>query len=109
METSVVTHQVIIRYIGAAPAWLGNSLYSGLALVKDSSNNLQQAQSHGGTSGATTPTWSMVLGGMTSDGDPSTGITLGRTSDRSEPHRRQRELPSLVSGPTVSSHQRPEP
>lgn len=71
---SKVTHQVVIRYIGAAPSWLALTNYLGNALVKDSNGYLQQAQSSGGLSGATAPTWNQVQGGFTQDGDPSTGI-----------------------------------
>ncbi len=70
-----VSHQVVIRYIAAAPSWLANTAYLGNALVKDSNGYLQKAQYNGGLSGATAPTWNQVLGGFTEDGDPSTGIT----------------------------------
>jgi head-tail adaptor len=72
---SEVSHQVVIRYIGAAPSWLAQTNYLGGALVKDSNGNLQQAQSSGGLSGAIAPVWNQVQGGFTQDGDPSTGIT----------------------------------
>jgi head-tail adaptor len=72
---SEVSHQVVIRYIGAAPSWLATTIYLGNALVKDSNGNLQQAQSSGGLSGAEAPTWNPTQGGTTFDGDPSTGIT----------------------------------
>lgn len=71
---SKVTHQVVIRYIGAAPSWLGITNYLGSALVNDSNGYLQQAQSSGGLSGADTPVWNQTQGGFTQDGDPSTGI-----------------------------------
>ncbi len=71
---SKVTHQVVIRYIGAAPSWLGITNYLGGALVQDSNGYLQQAQSSGGLSGAAAPVWNQVQGGFTQDGDPSTGI-----------------------------------
>ncbi len=71
---SEVSHQVVIRYIGAAPSWLADTDYLGNALVKDSNGNLQQAQGSG-LSGATAPVWNQVQGGFTQDGDPSIGIT----------------------------------
>lgn len=69
-----VSHQIVIRYIGAAPSWLGNNNYLESALVKDDSGFLQQAQG-AGTSGATQPVWNETIGGFTADGDPSTGVT----------------------------------
>ncbi|HWZ82840.1 MAG TPA: phage head closure protein [Terriglobales bacterium] len=83
--SSKVTHRVVIRYIGAAPSWQSLWIFLGGALVKDSNGNLQQAQSGGGTSGAVAPTWNATVGGFTSDGDPSTGITwknLGAAPNR---------------------------
>src|SRR3954463_3008123 len=32
---SQVTHQIVIRYIGAAPSWVALNNYTGKALVKD--------------------------------------------------------------------------
>lgn len=64
---SQVTHQVVIRYIGAAPSWQTGFSYGAGALVKDSNGNLQQAQAPGGTSGAQAPTWNLVVGGITND------------------------------------------
>ncbi len=72
---SEVSHQIVIRYIGAAPSWLADANYLGSAVVKDSNGNLQQAQSSGGLSGDSAPTWNATQGGTTLDGDPSTGIT----------------------------------
>lgn len=72
---SEVSHQIVIRYIAAAPSWLANTQYLGGALVVDSNGYLEKAQSSGGLSGATAPDWSELLGGLTEDGDPSTGIT----------------------------------
>jgi head-tail adaptor len=83
---SEVSHQVVIRYIRAAPSWLASTQYLAGALVVDTNGYLQQAQSGGGLSGATTPSWSQLLGGLTEDGDPSTGITwknLGPAPTRS--------------------------
>lgn len=72
---SEVSHQIVIRYIGAAPSWFGDSNYLGNATIVDANLNLQQAQSSGGLSGSVAPTWQSTLGAFTSDGDPSTGIT----------------------------------
>lgn len=72
---SQVTHQVVIRFIGAAPSWQKQTNYVGGALVKDTNNNLQQAQESGGLSGTVAPTWNPALDGLTSDGLSSTGIT----------------------------------
>jgi head-tail adaptor len=72
---SEVSHQVVIRYIAAAPSWLANTQYLAGALVVDSNGDLEQAQTGGGLSGASAPDWSTLLGGFTEDGDPSTGIT----------------------------------
>lgn len=73
-QVTTVTHQIVIRYIGAAPSWYANTSYLNGALLVDSNGNLQQAQG-AGTSGAAVPTWSTTLYGFTSDGDPSTGVT----------------------------------
>lgn len=73
-QASLVTHQVLIRYIGAAPSWQADYDYVVGALVLDSNGNLQQAQSEG-FSGDTAPTWNSTQGGFTEDGDPSTGLT----------------------------------
>jgi head-tail adaptor len=72
---SQVSHQVVIRYIGAAPSWQAANNYVGTALVKDSNGNLQQAQGSGGLSGATAPTWNATVGGTTADGSGSTAFT----------------------------------
>lgn len=72
-QTSMVSHQVIIRYIGAAPDWQADTEYAAGALCEDSNGNLQQAQA-AGLSGASAPTWSTTKGNFTADGDPSTGL-----------------------------------
>ncbi len=73
-QASLVTHQVIIRYIGAAPSWQANTEYPVGYLCEDSNGNLQQAQS-AGLSGPFAPQpWNGVAGSFTADGDPSTGI-----------------------------------
>jgi head-tail adaptor len=72
--TSVVTHQVTIRYIGNSPSWQAVWNYSAQFTVIDSNGNVQQAQG-AGLSGATAPTWNVTPGGTTSDGAPSTGVT----------------------------------
>ena len=72
-QVSMVTHQVVIRYIGAAPSWQPDYQYAAGFLVKDSNGNLQQAQGPG-LSGNTVPTWNQVAGQLTPDGDPSTGL-----------------------------------
>jgi head-tail adaptor len=72
---SQVSHQIVIRYIGAAPSWVCNYEYPAGALVKDTNGNLQQAQAPGGLSGSAPPVWNATQGGYTADGDPSTGLT----------------------------------
>lgn len=72
---SQVSHQIVIRYIGAAPSWQKNYNYPAGALVKDANLNLQVAQDPGGLSGAVAPTWNPTIGGFTTDGGPSTGLT----------------------------------
>lgn len=72
-ETSVVTHQIVIRYIGAAPSWRPGFLYPAKALVKDKGGYLQQAQSPAGRSATADPTWVETEGMYTVDGDPSIG------------------------------------
>lgn len=73
-EVSTKTHQIIIRYIGAAPSWQANYNYVTGQLVKDSNGNLQQAQADG-TSGPSVPVWGPNTGDYTGDGNPSTGET----------------------------------
>jgi head-tail adaptor len=72
-QASMVSHQVIIRYIGAAPDWQADTEYPAGFVCEDSNGNLQLAQS-AGLSGSTAPTWSAASGTFTSDGDPSTGL-----------------------------------
>jgi head-tail adaptor len=72
---SQVSHQVVIRYIGAAPSWLPNFDYPANGLVKDTNGNLQKALGMGGHSGAVAPVWAMSTGATTQDCDPSTGVT----------------------------------
>ena len=67
-ELSAVTHQIVIRYIGAAPSWRPDTSYAVGALVKDSNGNLQQAQGDGGTSGAAAPVWAAATSETTMDG-----------------------------------------
>jgi head-tail adaptor len=71
---SQVSHQVVIRYIGAAPSWQPDTNYAAGALVVDANLNLQQAQSDG-TSGSFAPVWNQDTGYFTEDGDPSTGLS----------------------------------
>ncbi len=73
-QVSMVTHQIVIRYIGAAPSWQADYEYAAGFLVKDSNGNLQQAQS-AGLSGNIAPTWNKVNNELTPDGDPSTGLS----------------------------------
>jgi head-tail adaptor len=73
-QTSVVSHQVVIRYIGAAPSWQSNTQYPAGALCLDTNGNLQQAQSAGLSGLAAPQPWSQVVSFLTSDGNPSTGI-----------------------------------
>jgi head-tail adaptor len=68
-QTGVVTHQIIIRFIGAAPSWQAANTYVGGALVKDSNGYLQQASPGGGISGSTAPSWSQIVGNPTTDGN----------------------------------------
>jgi head-tail adaptor len=84
-QVSKVTHQIVIRYIGAAPSWQPISNYLANTAVIDSNGNLQIAVG-AGTSGSVAPTWNTALYGYTSDGDPSTGVTwknLGPAPTRS--------------------------
>lgn len=71
---SQVSHQVVIRYIGAAPPWVAGQSYKRYALIKDSNGNLQQAQNDG-MSGASAPAWNTVQTGTTADGSGATVIT----------------------------------
>ena len=73
-QVSKTTHQVTIRYIGAAPSWHATLNYLDGAFVVDANGNLQNC-TVGGLSGATAPTWNASLYGYTTDGDPSTGVT----------------------------------
>jgi head-tail adaptor len=73
-QTSVVSHQIVIRYIAGAPAWQADYEYAAARLIKDTNGNLQQAQGPG-LSGNIVPTWNQVAGGLTFDGDPSTGLS----------------------------------
>jgi head-tail adaptor len=71
-EVSTVTHQIIIRFIGAAPSWQpGFATFPG-ALVVDPNGALQQAQAPGGLTGSVAPTWALVQGQLTADTNPST-------------------------------------
>jgi len=72
-QVSMVSHQIIIRYIAAAPSWQPDNEYPATALIKDTNGYLQQAQTDG-LSGSVAPVWNQVLGQFTADGDPSTGI-----------------------------------
>ena len=74
-QVSASSHQIVIRYIGAAPSWQSNNLYAAGTLVKDSAGYLQQAQTPGLTSSADAPTWNATEGMYTEDGDPSIGGT----------------------------------
>jgi SPP1 family predicted phage head-tail adaptor len=81
-EVSVVTHQVLIRYIGAAPSWQARFQYTPGMLVKDPGGYLQQVQSPGGLSLDVAPPWNETQGMYTEDGDPSIGtftfLNLGK-------------------------------
>lgn len=84
-QVTKVSHQIVIRYIGAAPSWQATVNYLNNTAVIDSNGNLQIATG-AGTSGAVAPTWNTTLYGYTSDGDPSTGVTwknLGPAPTRS--------------------------
>jgi len=74
-QVSASSHQIIIRYIAAAPSWQADTLYAALALVRDNAGYLQQAQAPGFTSGSSAPTWNETEGMYTEDGDPSLGGT----------------------------------
>jgi head-tail adaptor len=73
-QISKVTHQIVIRYIGAAPSWFGDTFYLQGALVVDANGNLQQAQGPGFSASAA-PTWAISQGQYTQDGNPSTGLS----------------------------------
>ena len=54
------------------PAWTANTWYSPLFVILDGNGNLQQLTSVGSAphqTGGTTPTWSIITGGTTTDGD----------------------------------------
>ena len=70
-EVSVVTHQIVIRYIGGAPSWQPDFVYTAGMLLKDRNGYLQQVQAPGGSSLAVEPTWNQTEGMFTEDGDPS--------------------------------------
>lgn len=72
-QASMVSHQILIRYIGAAPSWQAENDYPATALVLDSNGYLEQAQASG-VSGPVVPVWNTTQGGFTEDGDPSTGF-----------------------------------
>jgi len=74
-QVSASSHQIIIRYIAAAPSWQANYLYPAGTLVRDNAGYLQQAQTPGFTSSAIAPTWNETEGMYTEDGDPSLGGT----------------------------------
>lgn len=59
---------------GGLPVWEESTFYSLVSCVVDLNGNLQQVTTPG-LSGATDPTWSTVLGGVTYDGAPTTGVT----------------------------------
>lgn len=82
-QVSKVTHQIIIRHIGAAPSWQPATNYLSGALVVDANGYLQQATG-GGTSGPAAPTWASGLYALTYDGDPSLGVTW-RNLDVAQP------------------------
>lgn len=74
-QVSASSHQIIIRYIAAAPSWQAAYVYPALFLVRDKSGYLQQVQAPGLLSGDVAPTWNETEGMYTEDGDPSTGGT----------------------------------
>lgn len=76
---SQVSHQVVIRWIGAAPSWQPAFAYQGGALAVDANRNLQQAQGAGGTSNATAPMWALPLGNLTADGSGSLAFNWKNT------------------------------
>jgi head-tail adaptor len=67
---SQASHQIVIRYIGAAPSWQPDVTYQIGALCIDANGNLQQAQGNG-KSGNTAPHWNATAGGNTNDGSGS--------------------------------------
>ncbi len=73
-QVSKVTHQIVIRYIGAAPSWFADTFYLQGALVVDANGSLQQAQGPG-MAGSAAPTWAKSQGQYTQDGNPSTGLS----------------------------------
>jgi len=86
---SQVSHQVVIRYIGAAQSWQPGVTVQIGQLCVDANGNLQQAQGNGLT-GAAAPAW--ASSGLTPDGSgslafnwknlgpasPNTGVTAGQ-------------------------------
>lgn len=73
-QASMVDHQVLIRYIGAAPSWQSGYGYVAGTLVKDSNGYLQLAQGDGISNVGAAPVWNQIVGGLTNDGVPSTGL-----------------------------------
>jgi head-tail adaptor len=64
---AVATHQIVIRYIDAAPNWLLGQQYLTGALILDPNGNLQKCTTPG-TSGATIPTvWGAIPNATTAD------------------------------------------
>lgn len=72
-QTSVTTHQIVIRYIGAAPGWQTDFEYDTGTVVRDKNGYLQQAQSPGGISQSAELTFNQTEGQLTEDGNPSIG------------------------------------
>lgn len=67
---SQVSHQVVIRYIGASPSWQPDITYQLGQTVIDANGNWQQAQGNG-LSGSSAPDWNSEVGGYTPDGSGS--------------------------------------
>ena len=73
-QTSASSHQVIIRYIGAAPGYQVGQPYVAGQLIKDNAGYLQQCQAPGGVAVITEDnSWNEIEGMYTEDGNPSIG------------------------------------
>ena len=67
------TKPVTVTVDGGLPQWAENTFYSLVSCVVDDNGNLQQVTKAGLSGSAVT--WNTVLGGVTYDGAPTTGVT----------------------------------
>jgi head-tail adaptor len=73
-QTSACSHQIVIRYIGAAPGYQIGQTYAAGRLIKDNAVYLQQCQAPGGIGViADNTAWNEVEGMFKEDGNPSVG------------------------------------